>query len=231
MSPDTRSVRRLEPAIQRQLIDQPGHATGALPDQILTRSDPHRRRSGPSRGGRLDDDLRDTMLAIVPRLRAFAISLCGNIDKADDLVQETLLRALSHIDQFEPGTNMAAWLFTILRNLFRSDYRKRRREVEDDDGSFAESLKSQPEQTSRLELEELPAALAKLPSDQREALILVGASGLSYEEVADICGCPIGTVKSRVNRARRRLAELLSIETVDDLGPDGTTRAVLAGEG
>jgi len=87
------------------------------------------RRSGSSRGGRLDDHLRDTMLDAVPRLRAFAISLCGNVDKADDLVQETLLRALSHIDQFQPGTNMSAWLFTILRNLFRSDYRKRRREV------------------------------------------------------------------------------------------------------
>jgi len=170
------------------------------------------------------------MLNAVPRLRAFAISLCSNVDKADDLVQETLLRALSHIDQFEPGTNMSAWLFTILRNLFRSDYRKRRREVEDDDGSYAESLKSQPEQNGRLELDELPAALAKLPADQREAVILVGASGLSYEEAANICRCPIGTIKSRVNRARGRLAELLSIESVEDLGPDQTTRAVLTGD-
>jgi RNA polymerase sigma-70 factor, ECF subfamily len=187
-------------------------------------------RPRPSRGGKLDDGVRETMLGAVPRLRAFAISLCGNVDKADDLVQETLLRALSHIDQFEPGTNMSAWLFTILRNLFRSDYRKRRREVEDDDGSYAESLKSQPEQTGRLELDELPAALAKLPADQREAVVLVGASGLSYEEAADICGCPIGTIKSRVNRARGRLAELLSIESVEDLGPDQTTRAVLTGD-
>jgi RNA polymerase sigma-70 factor, ECF subfamily len=187
-------------------------------------------KSHPSRGGRLDDGLRETMLSAVPRLRAFAISLCSNVDKADDLVQETLLRALSHIDQFEPGTNMSAWLFTILRNLFRSDYRKRRREVEDDDGSYAESLKSQPEQTGRLELHELPAALAQLPPDQREAVILVGASGLSYEEAADICRCPIGTIKSRVNRARGRLAQLLSIESVDDLGPDQTTRAVLTGD-
>src|SRR5438105_15823121 len=127
---------------------------------------------------KLDPAIRDQVLATVPSLRAFAISLSGNIDKADDLVQETLLRALSHIDQFEPGTNMPAWLFTILRNLFRSDYRKRRREVEDDDGSYAETLKSQPEQAGRLEFEELPGALPKLPHDQREALILVGASGL-----------------------------------------------------
>src|SRR6202022_742363 len=165
----------------------------------------------------LTDSLRDDILASVPSLRAFAISLSGNGDRADDLVQETLLRALANIDSFQPGSNLPAWLFTILRNLFRSDYRKRRREVEDDDGSYAETLKSQPEQSGRLEFAELPGALAKLPADQREALILVGASGLSYEEAADICGCPIGTIKSRVNRARSRLAELLSIESVDDL--------------
>ena len=175
--------------------------------------------------------VRDAMLAAVPSLRAFAISLCGNVDRADDLVQETLLRAMANIDSFQPGTNMSAWLFTILRNLFRSDYRKRRREVEDDDGSYAESLKSQPEQTGRLELDELPAALAKLPADQREAVILVGASGLSYEEAADICGCPIGTIKSRVNRARTRLSELLSINGADDFGPDHATRAILSAGG
>src|SRR6266511_993438 len=160
----------------------------------------------------LTDSLRDDILASVPSLRAFAIPLSGNGDRADDLVQETLLRAIANIDSFQPGSNLPAWLFTILRNLFRSDYRKRRREVEDDDGSYAETLKSQPEQAGRLEFEELPGALAKLPPDQREALILVGASGLSYEEAAQICGCPIGTIKSRVNRARGRLAELLSIE-------------------
>src|SRR5881275_3429467 len=103
----------------------------------------------------LTDSLRDDILASVPSLRAFAISLSGNGDRADDLVQETLLRAIANIDSFQPGSNMPAWLFTILRNLFRSDYRKRRREVEDDDGSYAETLKSQPEQSGRLEFEEL----------------------------------------------------------------------------
>ena len=120
---------------------------------------------------KLDPVIRDQVLATVPSLRAFAISLCGNIDRADDLVQETLLRALAHIDSFEPGTNMPAWLFTILRNLFRSEYRKRRREVEDAEGRYAETLKSHPEQTGRVEFEEFRAALAKLPADQREALI------------------------------------------------------------
>jgi RNA polymerase sigma-70 factor (ECF subfamily) len=165
----------------------------------------------------------------LPTLRAFAISLCGNVDRADDLVQEALLRALANIHSFQPGTNMSAWLFTILRNHFRSEYRKRRREVEDADGHYAEGLTSHPEQQGHLELTEFRQALNRLPDEQREALILVGASGFSYEEAAEICGCAIGTVKSRVNRARTRLAELMSIQGVDDFGPDHETRAVLAG--
>ncbi|HEV2956919.1 MAG TPA: sigma-70 family RNA polymerase sigma factor [Xanthobacteraceae bacterium] len=177
---------------------------------------------------KLDPSMRDAVLAAVPSLRAFAISLSGNVDRADDLVQETLLRALVNIDSFEPGTNLSAWLFTILRNLFRSEYRKRRREVEDGDGTYAESLKSQPEQEARVEFREFRTALAKLPHDQREALILVGASGFSYEEAAGICGCAVGTIKSRVNRARTRLAELMAIESLDDFGPDRATRAVLS---
>jgi RNA polymerase sigma-70 factor, ECF subfamily len=179
----------------------------------------------------LTPSLREAMLAAVPSLRAFAISLSGNVDRADDLVQETLLRAIANIDSFQPGTNMSAWMFTILRNLFRSEYRKRRREVEDTDGSYAESLKSHPEQASRLEFQEFRAALAKLPPDQREALILVGASGFSYEEAAHICGCAVGTIKSRVNRARTRLADLLSIEGSEDFGPDQTARAIMAAGG
>jgi RNA polymerase sigma-70 factor (ECF subfamily) len=162
-----------------------------------------------------DQSVREAMLQAVPNLRAFAISLSGNVDRADDLVQETLARALAHIDSFEPGTNMQAWLFTILRNLFRSEYRKRRREVEDVEGRFADGLQSQPDQDSKLEFADFRAALAQLPPDQREALILVGAAGFSYEEVAKICGCAIGTVKSRVNRARNRLAEMLSYQPVE----------------
>jgi len=176
----------------------------------------------------LAPDVREAMLGAVPSLRAFAISLSGNVDRADDLVQETLLRAMANIDTFQPGTNMSAWLFTILRNLFRSEYRKRRREVEDADGSYAESLKSHPEQHGRVEFEEFRTALAKLPQDQREALLLVGASGFSYEEAAAICECAVGTIKSRVNRARTRLAELLAIDGADDFGPDQSTRAILA---
>src|SRR5207249_4859854 len=126
---------------------------------------------------KLDPNVKQAIFAAIPSLRAFAISLSGSVDRADDLVQETLLRALANIGSFQAGTNMSAWLFTILRNLFRSEYRKRRREVEDADGSYAANLRSQPEQHSRVEYEELRTALAKLPDDQREALILVGASG------------------------------------------------------
>ena len=173
------------------------------------------------------NDVRDVMLAAVPSLRAFAISLCGNVDRADDLVQETLLRAWANLSSFQPGTSMSAWLFTILRNLFRSEYRKRRREVEDVDSSYAESLTSLPDQNSRLEINEFRKALRLLPPEQRESLILVGASGFSYEEAAQICGCAVGTIKSRVNRARTRLAEILSIDSASDFGPDYETRAVV----
>jgi len=176
----------------------------------------------------MEESVRNAVLAAVPSLRAFAISLCGNVDRADDLVQETLLRALANINSFQPGTNMSAWLFTILRNHFRSEYRKRRREVEDSEGHYAETLKTQPEQHGQVEFTEFRAALAQLPQDQREALILVGASGFSYEEAAHICGCAVGTIKSRVNRARTRLAELMSIDSAEDFGPDEQTRAVLA---
>jgi RNA polymerase sigma-70 factor, ECF subfamily len=168
----------------------------------------------------LDPSLREAVLAAVPKLRAFAISLSGNVDRADDLVQETLLRALANIGSFQPGTNMSAWLFTILRNHFHSEYRKRRREVEDVDGVYADSLTSLPEQNSRVEIVEFRNALKLLPSEQRESLFLVGASGFTYEEAAQICGCAVGTIKSRVNRARSRLAEVLSTDSASDFGPN-----------
>jgi RNA polymerase sigma-70 factor (ECF subfamily) len=179
----------------------------------------------------LAPSVREAMLAAVPSLRAFAISLSGNVDRADDLVQETLLRAMANIDSFQPGTNMSAWLFTILRNLFRSEYRKRRREVEDADGNYSDSLKSHPEQHSRVEFEEFRVALAKLPPDQREALILVGASGFSYEEAAAICECAVGTIKSRVNRARLDLARLIAVEDSSDFNKGRDINAATARRG
>jgi RNA polymerase sigma-70 factor (ECF subfamily) len=175
----------------------------------------------------LDPQIREGILETVPKLRAFAVSLTGSVDRADDLVQETLLRALAKIDSFEPGTNLPAWLFTILRNQFRSDYRKHHLEVEDADGKYSDKLKTQPEQVSKIEFAELKIALGKLPDDQREALVLVGASGFSYEEAANICGCAVGTIKSRVNRARAHLGELMSVSGGEDLVPDQVTRGVL----
>ena len=119
--------------------------------------------------------LKADLIGAIPNLRAFAVSLCGNPDRADDLVQETLVKAWSNLTSFSEGTNLAAWLFTILRNIYY---------------------------------------------DQREALILIGASGLSYEEAAGVCNCAVGTMKSRVNRARNRLIELLSIVSSTDYGAD-----------
>jgi RNA polymerase sigma-70 factor, ECF subfamily len=198
----------------------------------------HRLSKGATRSGKSVEEarltsasgsrpnVREAMVEALASLRAFAISLCGNVDRADELVQESLLRAWANMESFQPGTNMSAWLFTILRNLFRSEYRKRRREVEDVDGSYAETLTSLPEQSSRLEIVEFKDALKLLPSEERESLILVGASGFSYEEAAQICGCAVGTIESRVNRACGRLAEILAIDSASDFCPQEKARAV-----
>jgi RNA polymerase sigma-70 factor (ECF subfamily) len=166
-------------------------------------------------GSPLSDELRASLLKAIPHLRAFAISLTGNVDQADDLVQEAILRGLSHLDSFTPGTDLQAWLFTILRNLFYTSLRKRRREVEDPDGMMAGMLSAPPEQHGRLDLDDLRTALGRLSVEQREALLLVGAEGMSYEEAAAICEVNIGTIKSRINRARTRLAELLDVADTD----------------
>jgi RNA polymerase sigma-70 factor (ECF subfamily) len=151
------------------------------------------------------------LLAAIPKLRAFALSLAAHADHADDLVQDTLMKAWHHQNSFQPGTNIRAWLFTILRNQYFSQLRKRRREVEDAGGDYAASVTTPGEQESQLDMADLRIALQQLPLDQREAVVLVGASGFSYQEVAEICGVPVGTVKSRVSRARSKLAVLLGL--------------------
>ena len=128
--------------------------------------------------------LRDALVGEMTNLRAFAVSLCGDRERADDLVQETLFKAWNHLDSFREGTNLKAWLFTILRNTYFSERRKRRREVEDADGSYAATLASRPEQHGHMDMQDFRVALKRLPDDQREALILVGAAGFSYEEAA-----------------------------------------------
>ena len=170
---------------------------------------------------------RDQLIAQIPNLRAFGASLSGSMHLADDLVQDTLVKAWSNAGSFTQGTNIRAWLFTILRNTYYSLYRKRGREVQDTDGFYAERLAVPASQESAIDLADMRFALAKLPEEQREALIMVGATGLSYEEAALICGVAVGTVKSRVNRGRNKLAELLGMSGPDDLLHDRTSASTL----
>ncbi len=152
------------------------------------------------------------LTAAIAGLRAFGMSLSMKPDRADDLVQETMLKAWKHHGSFEPGTNMKAWLYTILRNEFYSQIRKRKREVEDADGVHSGRVSVEGAQLSHLDLSDMKMALAQLPEDQREAIILVGASGFTYEEAAEICQVAVGTIKSRVSRARARLGEILGLD-------------------
>ena len=163
-----------------------------------------------------ESDWREDVIALMPALRAFAWSLSHNGADADDLVQDTLVKAWRHRDKFEPGTNLRAWLFTILRNTYYTHVVRRRREVADEDGKHAATLTSAPTQDWSFAMRSLQSALQQLPPEHREALILVGAAGLTYEEAAQICNCALGTIKSRVNRARTRLLVLLDVDGVED---------------
>jgi len=174
------------------------------------------------------DEFRQGLLAAIPSLRAFASSLSGRNDGADDLVQETLVKAWAHHTSFQPGTNLRAWLYTILRNEFYSRMRKKGREVADVDGAFTRNIGVPPDQFGHLDMGDMHAALAQLPSEQRESLLLVAASGFSYEEAATICDVAVGTIKSRVNRARSKLADILNLAGENDFGPDAMTEAFLA---
>jgi RNA polymerase sigma-70 factor (ECF subfamily) len=160
---------------------------------------------------------RDEVVGLIPALRAFAWSLSHNGSDADDLVQDTLIKAWTNREKFEPGTNLRAWLFTILRNTYYTSVLRRRREVRDETGEYADTLKTPPTQDWSVAMRSLQTALQQLPAEHREALILVGAAGLSYEEAAEICGCALGTIKSRVNRARARLLKLMDAEHANDV--------------
>lgn len=159
-----------------------------------------------------DGAFQQGLISSIPNLRAFANSLCGNPATADDLVQDTLVKAWKNASSFQEGSNLRAWLFTILRNTYFSDLRRRIREVEDVDGALAERLSVLPSQIPHMDLLDFRNAFDELSDDQKEALVLVGAEGFSYEEVAEICGCAVGTVKSRVNRARGALAKKLGFD-------------------
>jgi RNA polymerase sigma-70 factor, ECF subfamily len=174
----------------------------------------------------LEPAVREPMLAAIPNLRAVALALCRNREQAEDLVQGSLLLACANIASFTPGTSMNAWLCTILRNHFYSEYRRERRASRKLDG-LPKTQATNPQQIASLEYRELWAALAKLDPKQREALMLVGASGLSYGEAAGLCGCPVGTIKSRVNRARNELARMLAIDGPGHFEADPVFSAVV----
>jgi RNA polymerase sigma factor (sigma-70 family) len=156
-----------------------------------------------------DDDFKTQLAVVIPQLRAFGRSLSGNVDSGDDLVQETLLKAWAARDRYEAGTNMRAWTFIILRNLFLSQMRRNRFRGEWDDLVADKILSAPASQDKHVELGDLQRALQFLPESQREALILVGAGGFAYEEAAEICGVAVGTIKSRVARGRVALEAVM----------------------
>jgi RNA polymerase sigma-70 factor, ECF subfamily len=185
--------------------DGRGQLPGRIADLIEKIRDQDRDRDRSTAG------VRDDIIEQVPNLLGFARSLTRNADQAEDLVQDTVLKALSNLDKFRIGTNLRAWLFTILRNQFYSTKRKAKWEIEDAEGKQAAKLVQIPDQEPRMAFEEFRKVFNGLPADQREALILVGVSGFSYEEAAETCGCAVGTIKSRVNRGRTRLARELDM--------------------
>ena len=169
------------------------------------------------------------LVALIPHLRAFARTLCGDAAAADDLAQDAIMKAWDARASFQIGTNMKAWTFMILRNQFYSEKRRSWRQTQLDQEAAERTLVAVDNPADPIALDELRLGLKMLPPEQREALILVGASGFSYEEAASISGCAVGTIKSRVNRARNRLAELMSLTSAEDFGPDRETQAVMSG--
>ena len=157
------------------------------------------------------DDFKAGLVALIPRLRAYAMSLTRTPALADDLVQDTLERAWRARDGFRPDSDLRIWLFTILRNRFTDGYRRQKHTVQDVDGQHAIRVSSPAEQHWQLQYDDLLQAMARLPPDSRSALILISGAGLTFEEAARVCGCPISTIKSRVQRARRSLLQIVDI--------------------
>lgn len=178
------------------------------------------------------EDAKAELIGHMKVLRAFAMSLTRNAAAADDLVQDTVLKAWAGMEGFEEGSNMRAWLFTILRNTFYSDRRKRAREAEDADGTLAGQLAEKPAHDGRLQLADFRAAFDTLPAEQREVLTLVGVLQYSYDEAAEMCGVKVGTIKSRLARGREALARAMQLEPSEPLEmTDAATHAVVAARG
>ena len=162
-----------------------------------------------------EDVFREELTALIPHLRAFSRSLCGNATLADDVAQDALLKAWNAREKYQPGTNLKAWTFTILRNQFYSIKRRSWRATSLEPEVAEQTIVAVDDAEAGVRLNELRKALSSLSDDQREALILVGASGLSYDEAAEICDCATGTIKSRVSRARKALAEIMETGNYD----------------
>lgn len=169
-----------------------------------------------------DTEFKLELERLIPQLRAFARSLCGHRELADDLAQEALMKAWAARDKFQPGTNLRAWLFIILRNIFLSQMRRARFRGDWDEGIAARTLSAPAAQEHQMHVSDLQRALMRLPAAQREALILVGAGGFSYEEAAKICDCAVGTIKSRVARARTALERMFTDNTCPPRAENGT---------
>lgn len=177
-------------------------------------------------GESIISEMRDGLLENLPGPRAFAMSLTRNQSAADDLVQATTLRACTNRDKYQPGTKLAAWLFTIMRNAFYSEHRRTQLEVEDPDDSFLGRASVALTQGHGLDVADMWRAMGQLPPAQRDALVLIALQNLSYDDAAMVLGCKAGTIKSRVSRGRQRLSEALA-HASDDYGTDGQTMAVL----
>lgn len=180
----------------------------------------------PDRADPQVSDPREELPNHLPALRAFAISLSRNPATADDLVQDTIIKAWTRFDSFTAGTNLQAWLFTILRNTYFSSLRKHRREVADPEGVHAGGLFVKPDHDGKLAYADFQVAFDQLSPEHREVLILVGASGFSCEEASEMIGVAVGTVKSRTNRARKRLSELMGLAEGEDALPSGDTASL-----
>ena len=173
-------------------------------------------------------DTKQLIIDLIPALRAFARTLHRHPSDADDLVQETLVKAIANIGQYEVGTRLKSWLFTIMRNMYCTRIKTYQREMPGLVECASGRPVAEPSQEWRVRSMEVDAAIRRLPEGQREVIVLVGFLGISYEEAAEICGCAVGTIKSRVNRARNRLAELLHFTDLEeDLGPDRVTLSVM----
>jgi RNA polymerase sigma-70 factor, ECF subfamily len=178
-------------------------------------------------GDAIDEDkiFRDQLLALLPSLRAFSRGLCGNRDMADDLAQDTMMRAWAARASYTQGSNFRAWMFMIMRNQFYSTLRKNKRMTSLDPEVAERVLVVAPAQQNGINVDDVAKALQKLPAEQREVMLLIGANGLSYEEAAEIIGCAMGTVKSRLARGRAALTALINGPSDDALFASPPQRA------